>query len=70
MSSRRCFPIPALGTLAYESARYQDYNLLMVLCILTGAVVILCSIAGAGRSTNGSTRASARTCRREEGERT
>ena len=39
------FSFPGLGTLSYESARYQDYNLLMVLCILTGAVVILCSIA-------------------------
>lgn len=39
------FSYPGIGTLAYESARYKDYNLLMVLCILTGAVVILCSIA-------------------------
>lgn len=39
------FSYPGLGTLSYESARYQDYNLLMVLCILSGAVVILCSIA-------------------------
>lgn len=39
------FSYPGLGTLSYESARYQDYNLLMVLCILSGAVVILCSLA-------------------------
>lgn len=39
------FSYPGIGTLSYESARYQDYNLLMVLCILSGAVVILCSIA-------------------------
>lgn len=33
-----------LGTLAYESARYKDYNLLMLLSLLSGALVILCSI--------------------------
>lgn len=38
------FSYPGLGTLAYESARYQDYNLLMLLCLLTGAVVIFCSL--------------------------
>ena len=38
------FSYPGLGALSYESARYQDYNLLMLLCILSGAVVILCSI--------------------------
>lgn len=35
------FSYPGIGTLSYESARFQDYNLMMVLCILTGAVVIL-----------------------------
>lgn len=35
------FSYPGIGTLSYESARYQDYNLLMVLCILSGAVVML-----------------------------
>ena len=35
------FSYPGLGTLSYESARYKDYNLLMLLCILTGAVVML-----------------------------
>lgn len=39
------FSFPGLGTLSYESARYKDYNLLMILCILSGAVVILCSLA-------------------------
>ena len=39
------FSYPGIGTLSYESARYQDYNLLMLLCILTGAVVIACNIA-------------------------
>ena len=38
------FSYPGLGTLSYESARYKDYNLLMVLCMLSGALVILCSI--------------------------
>lgn len=38
------FSYPGIGTLSYESARYQDYNLLMILCILSGAVVILCNI--------------------------
>lgn len=39
------FSYPGIGTLAYESARYQDYNLLMVLCLLSGAVVIFCNMA-------------------------
>lgn len=38
------FSYPGLGTLSYESARYKDYNLLMLLCILSGVLVILCSI--------------------------
>ena len=38
------FSFPGLGTLSYESARYKDYNLLMVLCLLSGAVVIACSM--------------------------
>lgn len=38
------FSYPGIGTLSYESARFQDYNLLMILCILSGVVVILCSI--------------------------
>lgn len=39
------FSYPGLGTLSYESARYQDYNLLMLMSILSGGLVILCSIA-------------------------
>lgn len=39
------FSYPGLGTLSYESARYQDYHLLMVLCIFSGALVIFCSMA-------------------------
>lgn len=38
------FSYPGIGTLSYESARYQDYNLLMVICLLSGAVVILCNM--------------------------
>ncbi len=38
------FSYPGLGALAYESARYQDYDLLMVLSILSGGAVILCSL--------------------------
>ena len=34
------FSYPGIGTLAYESARYRDYDLLMVLCLLTGAAVL------------------------------
>ena len=39
------FSYPGIGTLAYESARYKDYNLLMLLCLLSGGLVILCSMA-------------------------
>ena len=38
------FSYPGIGTLAYESARYHDYTLLMVLCIFTGIVVIFFNI--------------------------
>ena len=40
------FSYPDIGTLAYESARYKDYNLLMLVCILSGVVVIFCNIIG------------------------
>lgn len=39
------FSYPGIGTLAYESARYQDYNLLMVLCIFSGVIIIICNMA-------------------------
>ena len=39
------FSYPGIGTLSYESARYKDYNLLMLLCILSGIVVIFCNMA-------------------------
>lgn len=38
------FSYPGLGTLSYESARFQDYNLLMLLCLLSGAIVILSNL--------------------------
>lgn len=38
------FSYSGIGTLSYESARYQDYNLLMVLCIFTGILVILSNL--------------------------
>ena len=38
------FSFPGLGTLSYESARYQDYNLLMVLCLFSGTLVIACNL--------------------------
>ncbi len=40
------FGYPGIGTLSYESARYADYNLLMILCMMTGVVVIFCNILG------------------------
>lgn len=42
------FSYPGIGTLAYESARYQDYNLLMLVSLLTGAVVIFCNMLAQG----------------------
>lgn len=35
------FSYPGLGTLCFESAKYHDYNMLMVLSLLTGVIVIL-----------------------------
>ena len=40
------FSYPGIGTLSYESARFHDYNLLMLLCMLTGIVVIFFNILG------------------------
>ncbi len=40
------FSYPGIGTLSYESARYADYNMLMVLCLMTGMVVIFCNLLG------------------------
>ena len=38
------FSYPGIGTLSYESARYHDYNLFMLICLISGAVVILCNM--------------------------
>ncbi len=40
------FSYPGIGALSYESARFHDYNLLMVLCMMTGALVIFCNLIG------------------------
>lgn len=40
------FGYPGIGTLSYESAKFADYNLLMLLCMMTGIVVIFCNIVG------------------------
>lgn len=37
------FSYPGLGSLAYESARCQDYNLVMLTCLLSGGAVMLFS---------------------------
>lgn len=38
------FSYPGIGALSYESARYHDYNLLMLLCMVSGILVIFCNI--------------------------
>lgn len=38
------FNYPGIGALSVESAKYHDYNLLMLLVLITGALVILSSI--------------------------
>ena len=38
------FAYPGLGSLCFESAKYHDYNLLMILCLITGALVILSNL--------------------------
>ena len=40
------FSYPGIGTLSYESAKYADYNMLMVLCMMTGIIVIFCNMIG------------------------
>ena len=42
------FSYPGLGALAYESARYHDYNLLMVLCLMTGIAAMVFNSLGQG----------------------
>ena len=38
------FSSPGIGALSYESARYHDYNLLMILCMMSGILVIFCNM--------------------------
>lgn len=38
------FAYPGIGNLSIESAKYHDYNLLMIIVIITGALVILTSL--------------------------
>ena len=40
------FSYPGIGTLCYESAQYADYNLLMLLCLMTGGLVMLSALLG------------------------
>lgn len=40
------FSYPGIGTLSFESAKYHDYNMLMVLTIITGITVIIGNIIG------------------------
>lgn len=40
------FSYPGLGSLSYESARYHDYNLLMVLCLMTCLLVMVSNALG------------------------
>lgn len=40
------FAFKGLGTLAFESAKYHDYNLLMVVALMTGAMVVSLNILG------------------------
>lgn len=40
----KVFSYPGIGTLCFESAKYHDYNMLLVLSIITGAVVISANI--------------------------
>lgn len=42
----KVFSYPGIGTLAFESAQYHDYNLLMVLCMMTGIVIIFFNLVG------------------------
>lgn len=37
----KVFSYPGLGSLSFESAKYHDYNMLLVLCLITGALVII-----------------------------
>lgn len=38
------FSYPGIGSLAFESAKYHDYNMLMVICLITGIITILSNV--------------------------
>lgn len=40
----KVFSYPGLGTLCFESAKYHDYNMLLVLSLITGALVLFSSM--------------------------
>ncbi|MDO4869328.1 MAG: ABC transporter permease [Bacillota bacterium] len=40
------FSYPGIGTLCFESAKYHDYNMLMILVIITGVIVIVGNVLG------------------------
>ena len=40
------FSYPGIGTLSVESAKYHDYNMLMVLVVITGIIVITGNMVG------------------------
>ena len=40
------FSYPGIGTLSFESAKYHDYNMLMILCLFTGILVIAGNVIG------------------------
>ena len=40
------FSYPGIGTLSFESAKYHDYNMLMILVLITGIIVIAGNMIG------------------------
>lgn len=40
----KVFSYPGLGTLCFESAKYHDYNMLLILSLITGIVVIVSNV--------------------------
>ncbi|MGL4850396.1 MAG: ABC transporter permease [Clostridium sp.] len=42
----KVFSYPGIGSLSLESAQYHDYNMLLILCLITGALVIIANMVG------------------------
>lgn len=40
----KVFSYPGLGLLSFESAKYHDYNMLLILCLITGIFVIAANL--------------------------